>query len=274
MRAPDQSGSCDARALPVEPAHELCHSSADQLTYELRDGSARWRRPDACKRRRARSASSSQPISWGVRRRPALRSRPRPRPRTSCATSAPPGRGGHEPLAHIVAPTLIDDGVPWRPARPWRGRTSGIGLPLSLTRPTRRPSVPVVSPASICAHVQRERCHVALMLCRSIARLPAGPRRERIGVKPSRASPVTHPARNESPPSAGSRRPGRVSSQASTSDLDSTTPSAGRGSRCAAAKARASCGAGRQCITSASIRRAKTRAAGAGWPRDGCPSCC
>jgi hypothetical protein len=79
--------------------------------------------------------------------------------------------------------------------------------------------------------------------------------------------------RGESPLSAGSRRPGRVSSQASTSDWDSTKPSAGRGSRWASAKVRASRVAGRQYITSASIRRAKARSVGAGWPSEGCPSC-
>jgi hypothetical protein len=69
--------------------------------------------------------------------------------------------------------------------------------------------------------------------------------------------------RGESPRSAGSRRPGRVSSQASTSDWDSTKPAGGRGSRWASAKVRASRVAGRQCITSASIRRANARAVGA-----------
>jgi hypothetical protein len=76
----------------------------------------------------------------------------------------------------------------------------------------------------------------------------------------------------ESPLPASSRRPGRVSSQASTSDLDSTKPSGRSGSSWSSAKVRASRVAGRQYITSASIRRAKARAVGAGWPREGCPS--
>jgi hypothetical protein len=102
---------------------------------------------------------------------------------------------------------------------------------------------------------------------------PRAPVDERIGDGVVAGGPLTHPGSGESPLSAGSRRPGRVLSQASTSAVGTTKPSQGRGSSCVSAKVRASCVAGRQSITSASIRCAKARAAGAGWPGKGCPSC-
>ena len=128
--------------------------------------------------------------------------------------------------------------------------------------------------ASICclALVGKERSQVDLGLVAGSPVCPRAPVDERIGDGVVAGGPLTHPGSGESPLSAGSRRPGRVLSQAYVGG-GTTKPSGGRGSSCVSAKVRASCVAGRQSITSASIRCAKARAAGAGWPGKGCPSC-
>jgi hypothetical protein len=158
---------------------------------------------------------------------------------------------------------------------------SARALPLGSESPTdagtddRRSSNPVVCAASICAFalVEKERSRFAFMLVGSIRQVARSARHERLGDEVVAGGPllIRQAASRRSRPVRSGSAECRARLRRRRWTARSRREGAARGAR-RQRSARAGSRGG-SAFTSASIWRAKARAAGAGWPGEGCPSC-